>query len=94
MKYICLGYMDEKKWHEVTGDQATDLIDEIVAYDDKLRANGHFVGGEKLQSTTTRKRCGAAIARQLSPTGLSSRPKSNWAESSSSKHRTSDARSS
>ena len=50
MKYICLGYMDEKKWHEVTGDQATDLIDEIVAYDDKLRANGHFVGGEKLQS--------------------------------------------
>jgi hypothetical protein len=56
MKYICLGYLDEKKWETVSESERIALMDECFAYDDVLRKNGHFVGGEGLQSaqnTTT-----------------------------------------
>lgn len=50
MKYICLGYIDEDKWE--TADESTwkALMDECFTYDDELRKNGHFAGGEALQS--------------------------------------------
>jgi hypothetical protein len=50
MKYICLGYIDETKWDAVPESEQNALMDECFAYDDELRANGHFVGGEALQS--------------------------------------------
>jgi hypothetical protein len=50
MKYICLGYMDEKKWETMSESERNTLMDECFAYDDVLRKNGHFVGGEALQS--------------------------------------------
>jgi hypothetical protein len=50
MKYICLGYLDEKKWETMSESEQNALIDECFAYDDVLRKNGHFVGGEVLQS--------------------------------------------
>jgi hypothetical protein len=50
MKYICLGYLDEKKWETMSESERTGLVDECFAYDDLLRKNGHFVGGEALQS--------------------------------------------
>ncbi|MGH7493019.1 MAG: YciI family protein [bacterium] len=50
MKYICLGYLDEKKWDAVSQAERESLMDECFAYDDELRKNGHFVGGEALQS--------------------------------------------
>lgn len=50
MKYICLGYMDEKKWETMSEGERNALIDECFAYDDLLRKKGHFVGGEALQS--------------------------------------------
>jgi len=50
MKYICLGYLDEKKWETMSESEQNALIDECFAYDDVLRKNGHFVGGEALQS--------------------------------------------
>ena len=56
MKYICLGYLDENKWETMSESERTALMDECFAYDDVLRKNGHFVGGEGLQSaqnTTT-----------------------------------------
>lgn len=49
MKYICLGYMSEKKWEMMTESERNAMIDECFAYDDELRKNGHFVGGEALQ---------------------------------------------
>ena len=56
MKYICLGYIDEKKWEAMTESDANAVMDEILVYDDALRKNGHLVGTEALQSarnTTT-----------------------------------------
>jgi hypothetical protein len=50
MKYICLGYLDEKKWETMSESERTRMVDECFAYDDQLRKNGHFVGGEALQS--------------------------------------------
>ena len=50
MKYICLGYMEEKKWETMSESERNALMDECFAYDDVLRKNGHFVGGEALQS--------------------------------------------
>ena len=50
MKYICLGYLDEKNWEAMSESEGNALVDECFAYDDLLRKNGHFVGGEALQS--------------------------------------------
>ena len=50
MKYICFGYLDEKKWEAMSESERNALMDECFAYDDVLRKNGHFVGGEALQS--------------------------------------------
>jgi hypothetical protein len=50
MKYVCLGYFDEKRWEALSESEQNALIDECFAYDDVLRKNGHYVGGEALQS--------------------------------------------
>jgi hypothetical protein len=50
MKYVCLGYLDEKKWNNLSEKEREALMDECFAYDDILRKEGHFVGGEALQS--------------------------------------------
>lgn len=50
MKYICLGYMDEKKWDTMSEKERNFFMDECFVYDDELRRNGHFAGGEALQS--------------------------------------------
>jgi hypothetical protein len=51
MKYICLGYLDEEKWEAMPESERNALMEDCFAYDDVLRKNGHFVGGEALQST-------------------------------------------
>jgi len=48
MKYVCLGYMDPNKWGSMSESERNTFIDECFAYDDVLRKNGHFVGGEAL----------------------------------------------
>jgi hypothetical protein len=50
MKYICLGYFDEKKWEAMSEREQHTFMDDCFAYDDLLRKNGHIVGGEALQS--------------------------------------------
>ena len=50
MKYVCLGYIEEKKWEKISESDRNALMDECFAYDDVLRKKGHFVGGEALQS--------------------------------------------
>ena len=50
MKYICLGYLDNTKWDALSQSDQEALVEECFAYDDVLRKNGHFVGGEALQS--------------------------------------------
>jgi hypothetical protein len=55
MKFICLGYAEEKKWDELSKEELEANMEECFAYDDVLRKNGHFLGGEALQNTQTAK---------------------------------------
>lgn len=53
MKYICLGYIDHKWFAAVPEAEQQAMMDSCFAYDDQLRANGHFKGGEALQPPNT-----------------------------------------
>jgi hypothetical protein len=49
MKYICLGYYDPASQAAWTADERNAMLDACFAYDEHLRANGHYAGGEGLQ---------------------------------------------
>jgi hypothetical protein len=51
MKYICLGYYDKNKHEAMTEDEQNAMFDACFEYDDHLRANGHWAGGEAIQQT-------------------------------------------
>jgi hypothetical protein len=50
LKFICLGYMDETKWDEMSEVEQTTLMEKCFAFEDELRKGGNFLGGEALQS--------------------------------------------
>jgi len=50
MKFVCLGYGDEKRWDSMSESQREDMIEECLAYDEILQTEGHWTGsGEALQ---------------------------------------------
>ena len=49
MKYVCLGYIEPGKLESTPERERNAMIDECFSYDDVLRRNGHFAGGEGLQ---------------------------------------------
>ncbi len=53
MKYVCLGYYDKGKFDGLTEDERDAMFDTCFAYDDHLRANGHWASGEALQEEET-----------------------------------------
>jgi hypothetical protein len=53
MKYICLGYYDKGKLDAMTEAERNAMFDTCFDYDDHLRANGHWGGGEALQGPET-----------------------------------------
>jgi hypothetical protein len=65
MKFICLGYLDENNWNEMSAGERQSFLEKCFGYDDELRKGGHFLGGEALQSAqnaaTVRCRNGQAI---------------------------------
>ena len=54
--------LDEKQWETMSESERNAILDECFTYDDFLRKNGHFAGGEALESprnaTTIRLRNG------------------------------------
>jgi hypothetical protein len=53
MKYICLGYYDKDKFDGLSASAQNAMFDTCFDYDDHLRANGHWGGGEALQGPET-----------------------------------------
>jgi len=53
MKYICLGYYDKGKFDRMAEAERNAMFDTCLDYDDHLRANGHWGGGEALQPAET-----------------------------------------
>ena len=50
MKFVCLGYYDEKSWGTLSESEQSAFMDACFAYDDLLRKKGHVIeGGEALQ---------------------------------------------
>ena len=49
MKYVCLGYIEPGKFENMTNSERNAMVDSCFTYDDVLRRNGHFAGGEALQ---------------------------------------------
>ena len=53
MKYICLGYYNKAQFDGLPENERNSMFDACFEYDDHLRANGHWGGGEALQSPET-----------------------------------------
>ncbi len=53
MKYICFGYLDVQHWATLSQDEQHAMIDACFAYDEGLRRDGHWAGGEGLQGPDT-----------------------------------------
>jgi len=53
MKYICLGYYDKEKFDRMTDEDRNAMFDTCLEYDEHLRANGNWGGGEALQPPET-----------------------------------------
>jgi len=51
MKFVCLGYIEPNKFESLAESQRNAMVDECFTYDDLLRKNGHFAGGEALQGS-------------------------------------------
>jgi hypothetical protein len=52
MKYIVLGYYPEK-FEDMSESERNSMFDDCFTYDDELRKNGHWAGGEALQPANT-----------------------------------------
>ena len=65
MKYICLGYIEPNKFESMSESERNAMLDECFTYDDLLRENRHFAGGEALQppgtATTLRWKAGKVV---------------------------------
>ena len=53
MKYICLGYYDKGKHDAMAEGEQKAMFDTCFEYDDHLRANGNWAGGEAIQPAET-----------------------------------------
>ncbi|HKJ50565.1 MAG TPA: YciI family protein [Gammaproteobacteria bacterium] len=62
MKYICLGYIEDKHFGQLSEPERQAFMDACFVYDEELQKNGHMIGGEALQpvdtATTVRHRDG------------------------------------
>lgn len=53
MKYLCLGYMNEKNWNAMPDTEREAIIADCFAYDRMLRDGDHMVNGYALQAPHT-----------------------------------------
>lgn len=53
MKFVCLGYYDERLADAMSEEELAALMDACFEYDDELRKNGHFLAGEALEAART-----------------------------------------
>lgn len=53
MKFVCLGYIEPGKFENMTESERNAIVDTCFSYDDVLRRNGQFAGGDALQPPNT-----------------------------------------
>ena len=52
MRYLCLVYLEEGKMRALSPEEGKTLDRESIAYDEKLRASGHYLASDALQPVT------------------------------------------
>ena len=55
MKFVCLGYIEPGKFENMPENDRNAMMDRCFTYDDVLRKDGHFAGGEALQPPNSAK---------------------------------------
>jgi hypothetical protein len=53
MRYICLGYIEPGRLESMSEDERNAAVDACFTYDDELRRNSHYAGGEGLLPAST-----------------------------------------
>jgi len=53
MKYICLGYIEDRYFGQLSEKEQRDFMDACLVYDEELQEKGHMIGGEALQPVDT-----------------------------------------
>ena len=53
MKYLCMVFFDEKNLNALSESELKSLNQESLAYDERLRKDGHFVEAQALKSVHT-----------------------------------------
>src|SRR3954469_4494705 len=53
MKYLCMGYHNERSFAALSDRDRSSLLEENFAYQDTLRKNGHYLDGKALQPVDT-----------------------------------------
>ena len=53
MKYVCLGYYNEKAFIDLPKAEQDAMVQQCLAYDAVLKKGGHFVDGLALQGATS-----------------------------------------
>jgi hypothetical protein len=53
MKYLCLVYLEEKRLDDLPTSEMDTLVCQSLAYDDDLRASGHYIASQALQPVET-----------------------------------------
>lgn len=69
MKFICLGFIDSHAFAAAPVADQQAMMDNCFIYDDQLRANGHYKGGEALQLPETAKTLRYANGRVVATDG-------------------------
>ena len=67
MKYICLGYIEPNKFESMSESEQKAMLDECFGYDDQLRKNGHWVGGEAIRAGIDSKESAEREGRSPNP---------------------------
>lgn len=53
MKYLCLIYSDESMWPKMAKPEMEQMMSEYLAFGESIKASGAYVGGNRLQPTST-----------------------------------------
>ena len=48
MKYVCLGYIEDKYFADLTPKQQQEFMDACFAYDEELQKGGHMTKGGRV----------------------------------------------
>jgi hypothetical protein len=53
MKYLCLIYSDETMWQKISKADGEKMMAEYMEFGDSIKRSGHYIGGNRLQPTST-----------------------------------------